>query len=125
MKWLGMSCLSIAAGLALSWTVSADVHAGTLRENGSSAEQVASRVYRGAGTVTRVVYDLGAVMIEHDPVPELGWPAMNMTFAVRGDALLQGIEPGDRIDFVFVKSGENYIITSIFQPLKGEPYEAH
>lgn len=82
-------------------------------------------VYRGTGTVTRVVRDLGAVMIAHDPVPELKWPAMNMTFGVRSDALLQSLEQDERIDFLFVKSGDNYIITSISQPVKGKSREAH
>ena len=49
-------------------------------------------------------------MIAHDPVPELNWPAMNMTFGVRSEALLDDIEEGDRIEFLFVKSGESYII---------------
>jgi Cu/Ag efflux protein CusF len=47
--------------------------------------------YRGTGTVTKVAHELGAVMIDHDPMTVLGWPATNMTFAIRDQALLDNI----------------------------------
>lgn len=120
-----MRYLRIGACLSFSCAVSplfaADLEQGSSgrsapparHDNDSSAGKVAPAVYRGAGTVTRVVRDIGAVMIAHDPVPELNWPAMNMTFGVRSEALLDSIEQGERINFLFEKSGENYVITSI------------
>ena len=125
MKRLGKRYLRIGACLAFSCAVSAlfagDLEQGrtgrpappTRHENDPSTGKVAPAVYRGAGTVTRVNRDLGVVMIAHDPVPELNWPAMNMTFGVRNDALLDSIEQGERINFLFDKSGEEYVIFSI------------
>lgn len=121
MQSLGMRYLRIGACLAFSCAASAlfagDLEQGSAGHPGapthSSAGKTAPAVYRGAGTVTRVARDLGAVMIAHDPQPELNWPAMNMTFGVRNEALLDSIEQGDRINFFFEKSGESYVITSI------------
>lgn len=116
-----MRYLRIGACLAVSCAASAlfagDLEQASARRSGapthSSAGKAAPTLYRGAGTVTRVSRELGAVMIAHDPLPQLDWPAMNMTFGVRNESLLDRIEQGDRINFLFEESGESYVITSI------------
>lgn len=62
--------------------------------------------------MTRVAREFGAVVIAHDPVPSLDWPAMTMTFAVQG-RLLDEVEVGDDVEFEFIQSGDGYVITAI------------
>lgn len=80
--------------------------------NAAAGQTTSERVQRGIGTVTKVARELGAVVIAHDPVPSLDWPAMTMTFAVPG-RLIDRIEEGDRVEFQFIQSGDSYVITAI------------
>ena len=40
----------------------------------------------------------GTVTLDHREMPELGWPAMAMTFAASPE-LLAGVSPGDTVSF--------------------------
>ena len=42
-----------------------------------------------------------SVTISHQPVPDIGWPAMTMTFRVEQPALIAGFGKGDRVRFAF------------------------
>lgn len=43
------------------------------------------------------------VTISHDPIPEIGWPAMTMEFPVAPSIDLEGIKPGSRVTFTIEK----------------------
>ena len=77
--------------------------------NGASANT--SDTHSATGTVDSV--SGSEVTISHDPIKTIGWPAMTMPFTAQDAALLNGIKPGDRVSFVFSKTGDASTITSI------------
>jgi Cu(I)/Ag(I) efflux system protein CusF len=73
----------------------------------------APAAHEATGIVKSVDPAKGAVMLAHDPVKSLKWPAMTMPFTVKDKALLDKLQPGRKVQFEFVQQGRNYIITSV------------
>lgn len=73
-------------------------------------------VHKAKGTVTKVDAKAGVVTLSHGPVPTLNWPAMSMGFKVNDNALLRKMTEGQPVEFEFVQSGKEYVITSVKQP---------
>lgn len=69
--------------------------------------------HRATGVVKSVDRAKNSVMLAHDPVKSLKWPAMTMGFAVKDKALLDKLQPGKKVEFEFVQQGRNYVITSV------------
>ena len=69
--------------------------------------------HTATGLVEGVDIAKGSVTLAHDPVKSLNWPAMSMGFKVSDPKLLQKVKKGDRVQFTFVQSGRDYVITSI------------
>ena len=72
-----------------------------------------SVTHRGQGTVNNVDAQAGKVKISHGPIESLNWKGMTMVFQVKDAALLQGIEPGMKVDFEMEKADGKYRIVSI------------
>jgi Cu(I)/Ag(I) efflux system protein CusF len=53
----------------------------------------------GTGTVNAVNPAQHKVNLTHNPIPEIGWPAMTMDFAVAPSVDLKAIKPGTRVKF--------------------------
>jgi Cu(I)/Ag(I) efflux system protein CusF len=75
--------------------------------------QTAPTTHQATGVVKSVDRAKSAVMLAHDPVKSLNWPAMTMGFTVKEKSLLDKLQPGRKIQFEFVQQGRNYIITSV------------
>ena len=71
------------------------------------------QVNRGAGTVTKIDRAKGAITIAHGPIQSLNWPAMTMRFGVKDKAMLEKVKPGAKVEFGFVQSGKDYLITEL------------
>jgi len=68
----------------------------------------------GTGTVNSVDLAQHKVNLSHNPIPEIGWPAMTMDFAVAPTVDLRSIKPGTRVDFTMEQGAEGmYVIQSI------------
>jgi Cu(I)/Ag(I) efflux system membrane fusion protein len=67
----------------------------------------------GSGTVKARDPEAGTVLLDHEAISALGWPAMEMQFEVEADAGLGGIAVGDSVEFDISKRGENFVITAI------------
>jgi len=65
----------------------------------------------GVGVVTSI--GDGAITIQHEPIPALGWPAMTMTFQVANAAVLDGLSRGDHVRFRLQTSGDQQVIDQI------------
>ena len=74
---------------------------------GAQTGQVAS----AEGTVTAIDEEAGTITIDHEPVPEVNWPAMTMPFGA-DEALRQQVSVGDEVTFEFRMTDGNEI-TSI------------
>ncbi|MBK6851803.1 MAG: efflux RND transporter periplasmic adaptor subunit [Burkholderiales bacterium] len=80
---------------------------------GSKAVPTAAAVpdYGTRGVVTGV--EPGEITLEHEPVPALKWPGMEMPFKVIDQKLLRGMKPGEKVDFRFIQRGDDWVITRI------------
>ncbi|WP_291832892.1 copper-binding protein [Brevundimonas sp.] len=66
----------------------------------------------GTGVVTAIDPAAGTVTLDHGPIPELGWPAMTMSFKAT-PALLTTVKTGDRVKFALVMTDGAAEITAI------------
>ena len=66
------------------------------------------------GTLEDVDAKTGMLLIKHEPVPSLKWPAMTMEFVAANEAIAKAVKPGAAIAFEFVerKPGE-WVVTKI------------
>lgn len=68
-------------------------------------------VHTAKGTVRKVDAKAAVVTLAHGPVKSLNWPAMSMGFKVRDKGLLEQLSEGRSVEFEFVQSGKDYVIT--------------
>ena len=74
-------------------------------------DTVGEKMVKGVGKVTAVDAAAGRVTLDHEAIPEVGWPGMIMAFKV-DPALLKGIKVGDKVAFdLKVKDGAGEIMT--------------
>lgn len=89
---------------------------------GSPANDPPGGGHVGNARINAVDNGAGKIDLSHDPIPSLNWPAMTMGFRVEDKTLLQGLKPGDRINFEMRgepdKDGD-YVITRIQPDLSG------
>ena len=73
----------------------------------------------GEGSVIEIDVAGNRVTLDHDPIPSLKWPKMEMEFGVAAGALPKSVKPGDRVKFD-MKAGKpgEYVITRI-EPVAG------
>ncbi len=68
----------------------------------------------GTGTVNSVDPAQHKVNLSHQPIPDIGWPAMTMDFPVAPSVDLKAIKPGTRVNFTIEKGqGGMYEIKAI------------
>jgi Cu/Ag efflux protein CusF len=68
----------------------------------------------GTGTVNAVDPAQHKINLSHQPIPEIGWPAMTMEFSVAPSIDLKGITPGTRVNFTIEQQpGGMYEIRAI------------
>jgi Cu/Ag efflux protein CusF len=68
----------------------------------------------GTGTVNSVDPAQHKLNISHQPIPEIGWPAMTMEFPVAPSVDLTAIKPGTRVNFTIEQQkGGMYEIRAI------------
>jgi len=58
----------------------------------------ADKMAKGVGVVTAIDKTAGTITLDHDAIPEAGWPAMTMGFKI-APALLDGVTIGDKVAF--------------------------
>lgn len=72
-----------------------------------------SRMVTGKGVLRELMPDERKINMSHDPIPELGWPDMTMDFRLDEGVSLEGLKPGQAIEFDMVEKDDAYIIESI------------
>ena len=70
-------------------------------------------VHKGVGVVKKVDPAKSTITLDHEPVKSLNWPGMTMSFTVKDKALLDKVQPGNKLEFEFVQQGKDYQITSV------------
>lgn len=69
-----------------------------------------NQAYRASGTVKSVDAGRLSASVAHAEIPALSWPAMTMTFKLKDRALAERLRTGERIEFKFIQSGNDYLI---------------
>lgn len=85
-----VSCLSAFALFPATHALAHDQHA-----HGEAQKRVTS----GQGEVKKIDLQKQRIVLAHDPIKSLGWPAMTMPFGVSDPALLKSVQVGDRVEF--------------------------
>ncbi|MDP3673637.1 MAG: copper-binding protein [Novosphingobium sp.] len=83
------------------------VGAGVAVDDPSTAKAVKS-----SGTVTAIDKAARKITLDHQPIPEIGWPAMTMGFSVKPE-VLGTIKVGDKVAFDAKISGNLGEITAL------------
>lgn len=63
------------------------------------------------GEIKKVDRQARKVTVKHGPLASVNMPPMTMAFGVSNEALLEGINAGDKIQFVVEKRGPALVIT--------------
>jgi len=79
----------------------------------SDASADVSKAVSGNGVIKAINVEDNTLNLQHDPIDELGWPAMTMDFSVMSDVDLSGLSVEQTIMFQLEKHGDNYMITSV------------
>ncbi|WP_313824242.1 copper-binding protein [Leclercia sp.] len=66
---------------------------------------------QGQGVIRAI--DAQALVIQHDPIPALKWPAMTMPFAFSADVDLSAVKPGQPVTFTLERAGDGFRIISL------------
>ena len=113
MKMSPMSAPVLALALALSGcgkpAEDSAADSGAIADKGAAASLEHGR---GAGTVTAIDAAKGSITLDHGAIPELKWPAMEMSFAAKPDQLA-GLQVGDKVEFEIDWDGKIGSVTSI------------
>lgn len=70
-------------------------------------------VHKAKGTVKKINVQTGVVTLAHGPVQSMNWPPMVMGFKVRDKSLLDKLAEGRQIEFEFMQSGKDYVLTQV------------
>ena len=80
---------------------------------GAAYAQGEAKPHKGVGVVKSLDAEKGTVMLAHEPIPSLRWPAMTMKFAAKERKLLEKLAPGQKVEFEFLVQGKDYVLTSL------------
>lgn len=72
------------------------------------------------GRVVAVDMDAKSVTIKHDPVPEIGWPAMTMAFTAPAGIDIDAVKTGETVRFAFRETANGYELAEIVPMHEGE-----
>jgi Cu(I)/Ag(I) efflux system protein CusF len=84
-----------------------------MKKGDTAKKSAEAKSHKGVGVVKSVDGEKGTVSIAHEPVTSMSWPAMTMTFKAKDKAMLEHVKPGAKVEFSFVQSGKDYIVTKI------------
>jgi Cu/Ag efflux protein CusF len=74
-------------------------------------QNVTDSAHLTAGEVRKIDRAQGKVTLAHEPIQSLGMPRMTMVFRVADPAMLDQVEPGDKVRFAADKVGGKYTVT--------------
>ena len=73
----------------------------------------------GNGVVKMVMSDEKKLNLQHEPIKDLGWPAMTMDFDVADNVDISGLSVDDNVMFQLEQRNDRYLITSVHKMDKG------
>jgi Cu/Ag efflux protein CusF len=79
---------------------------------GNMAMPAAAKTATGTGIVTAIDKTIGKITLDHQAIPEAGWPAMTMAFDAK-PAIIAGVTVGDKVTFDVALKGGGGEVTAI------------
>ena len=70
------------------------------------------KMVKGSGTVTAVDAKAGTVTLDHEAIPDAGWPAMTMSFSAPAGVIAKA-KPGEKVAFDLRIEDKGATITSL------------
>ncbi|MCK7613733.1 copper-binding protein [Roseibium sediminicola] len=112
-----MKTLTLLAFLSLAMTPAALAQSSHGMDHSNmpmSGEQIEGAVH--AQAVVNSIGD-GTANVSHDPIPEIGWPAMTMDLTVlEGAQMMGGINAGDTVTLMLVKGDDGMYAIGAIMP---------
>ena len=114
-----MKVMALILALVFPSTVLAQHNHGGLpapekaRRSAVERRQLPERPLFFEGELRAVDRASGTVTIEHEPILILDMPGKSMVHAVKDAAMLEHLNPGDRVRFIAVLQGRKVLITKI------------
>ncbi len=112
MKTLSLSILALALSAPLAMAQTSD-------EMDHSQMQMSDVQMEGAVHTTATLNSIGdgTVNVSHEPIPEIGWPAMTMDFALTSEAQMMGdVEAGDKVILMLIKGDDGMYAIGAMMP---------
>ena len=72
-----------------------------------------SKMVSGSGVIKALPGDDNKINLQHEPIKDLGWPAMTMDFAIDEDVDTSALSVGDEVMFQLEERDDRYLIKSI------------
>lgn len=109
---------NLQAALQAMSPAAAASSAASVAASGAKADAKAGTgvVHPARGRIEEVDAAAGTLMLEHEPVAALAWPAMTMEFRLANPALLGTLKPGAAVDFDFVERAPGEWVITRLQP---------
>lgn len=86
---------------------------GVLTRMTPESPPVAPSAALAQGRVDAVDRDKSRITLSHGPIPSVSMPAMTMGFLVEPPALLQGVQPGQQVEFDVVRRDGDLVVTTL------------
>ncbi len=103
--------LIAVAALALALTM--PLLARAAGDDRPAAGSAAAAADMTAGEVRKVDKESGKLTLKHGEIKNLDMPAMTMVFVVKNKAVLDKLQPGDKVKFKAINDGGKYTVTEI------------
>jgi len=87
----------------------------------SNATVMAHDGAHGTGTVNSIDPTAHKVNLSHQAIPQIGWPAMTMDFAVDPAIDLRAVRPGSKVDFTIEQGAGGMYEIKTLKPAGGAP----
>lgn len=117
MKTTHSAVALLAGALLASPVMAADSHSGH-ETRPATVKTAAAQAHMGEGKVNKVEPDKNRVNITHGPIKSLGWSGMTMDFQVKNKAVLDGIKPGQQVEFDVISEGPGQFFITRIVPAK-------
>lgn len=91
----------------------APASSGMMAEDMKTMDMAGGTMARGAGTVTAIDKAAGTITLDHGPIADANWPAMEMAFKASPATLLDTVKVGDKVTFELKMAGGTGEVTAI------------
>lgn len=91
--------------IAAAWPLGAAAQA--------SATHAMDSADMSTGEVKKIDKEAGKLTLKHGDIKNLDMPAMTMVFTVKDKALLDKVQPGDKVKFMAISDGGKLVVTMI------------